>query len=367
MLSFTHSHKNDDESINVNVDVSNRTLIRVIAIIIVSFLLVLLFIKISHSILLIFIAFFLALFLNAPVSRLAHFLPGKRKDSRSMATTLSFLLVIILLTILASFIIPPIVHQTERFITVSPRLISETKDQHTTLGHFIRSHNLQAFVNALSDQISTWAKHIGNNAFNSITKFLDSIVSMLVILVLTFMMLIEGPRWMRFMKASFIPNKQSVLANKLLDDMYLVIKGYVNGQVSLALIAAILIAPALFILHITYPVALIVLVFLAGLIPFIGHTIGAIIITVVALFHSVAAAIIILVYYIVYMQVENYVLQPRIQASTTNMSPLLVFIAIIIGINFGGLVGGLVAIPIAACIRVITIEYLNYHKSQSIA
>jgi len=364
MINTPNHNKNDyeHESIKVDINVTNRTLIRIIAIIVASFLLILLFSKLTHSILLIFIAFFLALFLNAPVSRLARFLPGKRKGSRSMATTLSFLLVIVLLAIFASYVIPPLIQQTEKFIAVSPRLINETKNQHTTLGHFIRHHNLEAFVGALSHQISIWVKHIGDNAFSSITKVLDSIVSMLAILVLTFMMLVEGPRWVNFFKQSIVPKKQSSLMNKLLDDMYVVIKGYVNGQVLLAFIAAILIAPALFILHISYPIALIVVVFLAGLIPVIGHTIGAVIISIVALFHSLPAAIIILIYYIFYMQVENYLLQPRIQANTTNMSPLLVFIAIILGLNFGGLVGGLVAIPIAACLRVVILEYLDYKR-----
>ena len=91
----------------------------------------------------------------------------------------------------------------------------------------------------------------------------------------------------------------------------------------------------------------------------VGHTLGAIVISIVALFHSPIAAIIILVYYLFYQQVENYVIQPRIQANTTDLSPLLVFMAIVIGISFDGLFGGLIAIPIAGCLRVLIIDYLE--------
>jgi predicted PurR-regulated permease PerM len=91
----------------------------------------------------------------------------------------------------------------------------------------------------------------------------------------------------------------------------------------------------------------------------VGHTIGAIIVTTVALFHSLTAAIIILAYYILYQQIENYVVQPRIQANATNMSALLVFISVILGANFGGLLGALVAIPVAGCIRVAVLDYLE--------
>jgi predicted PurR-regulated permease PerM len=63
-----------------------------------------------------------------------------------------------------------------------------------------------------------------------------------------------------------------------------------------------------------------------------------------------------------YQQFENYIIQPRIQANTTNMSPLLVFASVIVGISFGGLAGGIVAIPVAGCIRIIILEYLNYNN-----
>jgi predicted PurR-regulated permease PerM len=102
-----------------------------------------------------------------------------------------------------------------------------------------------------------------------------------------------------------------------------------------------------------------VVVFICGLIPMVGHTIGAIIVTLVALFHSVSSAVIILAYYILYQQIENYLIQPRIQANTTNMSPLLVFAAVLVGVSFGGLFGGLVAIPVAGCIRIALLEYLR--------
>jgi predicted PurR-regulated permease PerM len=152
------------------------------------------------------------------------------------------------------------------------------------------------------------------------------------------------------------------MTERLGNDMYQVIKGYVNGQVFLAALASVMILPAVLLLHIGYPAALLVIIFICGLIPMVGHTIGAIIVTIVALFHSTSSAIIILAYYILYQQIENYLIQPRIQANTTNMSPLLVFMSVVIGVNFGGLFGGLVAIPVGGCIRIAALEYLHSRK-----
>jgi predicted PurR-regulated permease PerM len=94
----------------------------------------------------------------------------------------------------------------------------------------------------------------------------------------------------------------------------------------------------------------------------VGHTIGAIIVSIVALFHSVGSAVGIFIYYLLYQQIENYLIQPRIQANTTNMSPLLVFASVVVGVSFGGLFGGLVAIPVAGCLRIALLEYLRSRK-----
>ena len=142
--------------------------------------------------------------------------------------------------------------------------------------------------------------------------------------------------------------------------MYRVVKGYVNGQVTLAAIASLFLLPALLILGVSYPIALVFVVFVCGLIPMVGHTIGAAIVTAVTLFGgSLPHAIIILAYYILYQQVENYLIQPRIQANSTNLSPLLVFTAVVIGVSFNGLLGGLVAIPVMGCIRILVLYYLE--------
>jgi len=121
----------------------------------------------------------------------------------------------------------------------------------------------------------------------------------------------------------------------------------------------VLVVPMLFILGIDYPIALMGIVFICGLIPMVGHTLGAIIVTIVALFTSPVAALIILAYYFLYQQIENYLVQPRVQANSTNMSPLLVFASVVIGVSFGGIFGGLVAIPIAGCIRILVLDYLQ--------
>ncbi len=360
MISMLHFRKTDKIS-EVTVTVSTETFVRLAFLTVITLVLLLAARKASHALLLIFTAFFLTLALNAPVNLLSRHLPGKRRNSRTLATSLSFLIVVLLLGGFIASMVPPLVRQTESFASAAPRLIRDFRSQDSQTGRFIREHHLEKQVDTVSKQLSERLRHLGGSAFSSLQRIGNSVFSLLTILVLTFMMLVEGPRWVAFVR-ELIPDRRQKKADRLAREMYKVIKGFVNGQVTLAALAAVLIMPAVLLLHISYPIALMVIIFICGLIPLVGHTIGAIIITLVALFHSTSAAIIILSYYIFYQQVENYLVQPRIQANSTNMSPLVVFMSVIIGVSFGGLFGGLLAIPIAGCIRIALLEYLRSKK-----
>lgn len=344
----------------VRITVSNRTIFRVVVMVFVTMVFFAALKSASHALMLIFIAIFLALALNAPVHWLAEHIPGKRRGNRVWGTAISFLIVIVLLGAFLASIVPPLVRQTSTFISAAPQLVEEVRSQDSQLGKFVRRYHLQDQVNKFSDQLSERLKDATGTAVSAAGRVGSSIFSTLTVLVLTFMMLIEGPRWLKTF-AAMMSKEHQARADHLATQMYKVIKGYVNGQVLLAALAALFIVPMLFILGIDYPVALMVVVFICGLIPLVGHTIGAIIVTTVALFQSVPAALIILAYYILYQQIENYVIQPRIQANSTNMSPLLVFSSVIIGVSFGGLLGGLVAIPVAGCIRIYILDYLRTH------
>jgi len=350
--------RNKNQPETVKFTISNRTVIRILLLVIVSIIGLTALRKAEHAIVVLFTAFFLALALNGPVHWIAIRLPGKRRGSRALATGISFFVVVAVLLGFLGSIVPPLVTQTSNFIAAAPSLVEEVRDQNSTVGQFIARHNLQAQVDKFSSQLSDRLGNISSTALTGVTKVGSSIFSVLTVLVLTFMMLIEGPRWLRFFR-DLIPDSHHERVDRLALDMYKVVKGYVNGQVVLAFIAACMLLPGLLILHISYAAALFVIVFICGLIPLVGHPIGAVIVTTVALFHSPWTAIIILGYYILYQQIENYIIQPRIQANSTNMSPLLVFSAVIIGVSFGGLFGGLVAIPAMGCIRIALLDYLR--------
>lgn len=312
----------------------------------------------SHAIFIVFIAFFLALALNGPVSWLARHFPGRARNNRAWGTSMAFLIVILLLGGFIASLVPPLIKQTQNLIDAAPGLIQDVRNQEGAIGDLVARYNLEDQVTELSQELSSRLKSGVSQAFTTVQQVSGSIFTVLTVLVLTFMMLVEGPRRLEFFY-ELVPEDKKAVTKRMAFSMYRVVKGYVNGQVTLAAMAAILITPVFIIMDVSYPIGLMVIVFICGLIPMVGHTIGAIIATLVAAFTSPTAAIVVLAYYIFYQQVENYLIQPKVQANSTDMSPLLVFMSVVIGVSFSGLIGGLVAIPVAGCLRIALLEYLR--------
>lgn len=353
---FSLFNKNTDQQLELTI--SNRTIIRVLAMVLVFIGVLAALRQVTHALVLIFVAFFLTLALNAPVHWIDKHLPGKHHKTRSLATIVSVLAVLLVFTAFLAAVVPPISRQTGSFINAVPRFVHQLNNPNSTTNSLIQHYHLQSQVNSFSSSLTNRLRNFSGQAVSTITHIGSSLVSLLTILVLTFMMLVEGPRWVSIARR-IIPEEYREHVEEVTRGMYKVIKGYVNGQVILALLAAGLVSVGLAIFDVPYPFALIFVVFVAGLIPMIGHTIGAIVVASVAYFHSASSAIYILIYYIVYQQIENYLIQPRLQATATQMSPLLVFIAVVLGISFGGLIGALVAIPTMGCVRIIVLDQLT--------
>lgn len=354
VMTFFSRRSNTEVALTITI----KTFFKVLLLIVLTIVLLAALQKATYALTLITIALFLALALNAPVSWVARHLPGALRGSRSYATALSYFIVVALLGAFIVVITPPVVRQTQSFIANAPQLVRDIRDQNSQVGRLVARYHLEGQLDDISNQLSQRLQHSSGTAVSALSRIGSSLFATLTILVLTFMMLIEGPMWVKLAR-QLLPEAQRVHIDHLTRDMYKAVKGFVNGQVMLAAIASLMLLPGLLLFHVSYPVALLGVVFICGLIPMVGHTIGAVIVTFIALFHSPFSAMGILVYYISYQQIESYLIQPRVQANSTNLSPLAVFVSVVVGVSFGGLLGGLLAIPVAACLRVWLVDYLH--------
>lgn len=356
----------------VTVDVETKTVVRILVAVGIFVGLIFLVWRLWPALILVMISMILALALNQPISLIANRLPGK---NRVLATTAAFLVV---LGVLGTFIyvaVPPVVDQTTKFVQNLPEYVEGLRQRGGPVADFINHYGLQAQVDQLvvgaQQQAGNIAQGVGTSVVNGIASFFNGFVTIVTILVLTFLMLVEGPRWVKRFWNLYTNDERMERHQHLAQKMYRVVSGYVNGQVVVAGIAAAIGLATLLILASIFPVpvsAVIPLtgvIFITDLIPLIGATIGAVIIIMVLLFSDPTAALIFLIYFVIYQQIENNFIQPLVQSRTVALSALSVLVALILGITLLGLLGGILAIPLAGCIRVLLLDYMEHRKRKA--
>lgn len=343
----------------LEVTISNKTILRIIGMVLLAVVLVGFIENALHPLTLIFVSFFLTLALNPAVTFVANKLKNK---SRTRATALAYVVVMTVLIGFFALVLPPLISQTTNFIKEVPQTLRDLENDQGAVGEFVRRYELEEQVVQIANDWAKDTSNITNQAVSTASRVVSNLVSIITVLILTFMMLVEGPKWIAVFWRQYPKNKREhsiSLASKMND----VVTGYVNGQVLVAAIGATFAVTALFIATTVFnvdtvnPIALGGIVFLFGLIPTIGVIIGSSIVILFSLFASIPLALTMLAFFVVYQQVENATVQPFIQSRANELTPLIVFLAAILGIGFGGLLGAIIAIPIAGCMKVLLDDY----------
>lgn len=312
-------------------------------------------------------ALFLALALNGPVSWLAKHLPG---GGRVAGTTLSFITVVLLLGSFVTLVVPPILQQTAKFAETVPTIINSATRQYDGLNQLIDRYQLQPQVDQAIDSVkgnaAKWAASIGGNVVGSLSTFGGFVVSLIIALVLAFLMLIEGPALLEKVWKLYDDKDKMEYHRHLMQRMYHVVNGYVVGQLIVAAIGATVIGVFVFILsfiseapgNLAIPSAAIY--FVLCLIPVFGSSIAALLIGLLLVLNDPVAAIIFIVGFIIYQQIENNIVAPTVQSRKMELTALWILLAVTIGVYIFGVVGAIIAIPIAGCLKVLFDEYLKY-------
>ncbi len=355
------------------IDIDTQTFVR-FWLVVIAFVLGLYALHMATTALIILgVSFFLALALSLPVAKIASFLPGR---SRVAATAIAYIAVIAILGAVIFLVVPPIIQQSARFIETLPSVVDGSISQWRGLNNLIEQYNLQTQVNdvlaTVQSNASSWAGNVGQNIVAGIGSFFNFVAALILVLVLTFLMLVEGPRWMTRIWGLYTDRERRTKHQRIIGRMYNVVTGYVTGQLTVSSIGALFAGLTVFILSfffaipgdLAFPTAAVT--FLLSLIPMFGATIGGVIITALLAFNSIPAAIIYVIYFVIYQQIENNFISPNIQAKRIELSALAVLAAVTIGLYMFGVVGGIIAIPIAGSLRVLLDEHLAAAKQRRI-
>jgi predicted PurR-regulated permease PerM len=308
------------------------------------------------------IGIFLAVALTPIVDRLEQ-----NRVRRSLAILLVYLALLLALGLFGALIVPPLVEQVEELVEFATNLSQQPGGAEEGLRGLAERFGIGQFYDTLREQASTLPSRLGNAtgpllAFT--TGILTSITAFLSILLITFFLLLDGRRFVEAGLLLFAAPQRPRL-RRILEQSAGAIASYIKGSGTLALIAGTASFIALTILDIPYALLLGVIIAILTPIPLVGGTLGAVIVGLVALFVDPVKAGIFLVYYLIYQQVENNLLQPFIFGRNVKLHPLAIFLAVLAGAQLAGILGALLAIPVAEIIRIIGVEWLATRARQT--
>lgn len=308
--------------------------------------------QLSSVLTLLLVALFLALGLDPLVAMLQ-----RRGLGRSWAVSLVLLGVIAVFAGFGAAVVPALVTQASDFGTQLPDLVNQLQDSAAVRG---LDQRFGLITNA-TDQLEKWVTNkdtvltVFGGVFGAGKAVVSGAFSVFTVLVLT-LYILASKQTMTAAVYRLVPSSRRERVRLLGDEILRRVGAYIAGQVAVASINAVLTYVVLLVLGIDYALVLAIAVGMLGLIPMVGATLGAVIVVLVALFDSWQLAVIVLVYYVIYQQAENYLISPRIMSRAVSVPGSVAMIAALAGGTLLGILGALVAIPVAAGIMLIIEE-----------
>jgi predicted PurR-regulated permease PerM len=305
-------------------------------------------VSVSSMLLLIAAAFFIALGLEPAVSWLVN-----RRVPRWAAVTVVLIAVFALVIGSIAALIPPLAQQVRQFVDLAPRYMQSVQDHSSWIGRLNDRFGLQQRV--------TDAVHgLGGSAVGDVVKagstVVGGIADLFILAVLTVYFLVSIPR-IRATLYRFAPNSRRPRTILIGDQICAKVGAYVLGNVVISVITGLATFVWLVVFGIPYPVLLAIFVALLDLVPF-GSTVAGFIVAAVGLTVSLPVAIATAAFYVVLRVVEDYLLVPKIVGRAVDIPAVTTVVAVLIGGGLLGIVGALVAIPVAAGIQLIVREVL---------
>lgn len=313
----------------------------------------------------VFILIIISIFLAAGLNPAVLFFQN-RGLKRGMAVGAVMASVLLFVGVFIAVAVPPLIDQGNAFLNNAPQLVRDLNNN-----AFINDlNNKYGVIDSLQSKVNSLIKdgQFAITAFGGVIgvgkAVVSGLVSALTILVLTLYFLASLPQVIDI-GLRFVPASRRNRVSKLVNAIVGRVGSFVGGQAIIATIAAIFILIMGLIIGMPYAGPLAMFVLICGFIPLIGHFIGMSVVTLVSLTKSPTTALVALAAYVIYVQIENYVITPRIMRRSLSIPGLVTIIAALLGTSLLGLVGGLLAVPIAAAVLLILDEVVFPRADQS--
>ena len=271
---------------------------------------------------------------------------------RGFAVALIFMVAVGFITLFAALVVPPLVREISGLANDIPDYVQRLQTRRDWLGNLARKYDLATKLKDAAAQIPKKVSESFGTILGITGQVASAVFNLLTIAILSIYFLLSVPRMHRVTAAMFSPAKR-LQGERLVEESVGKIGGYVSGNLLTSGIAGLCSLVALVVFGIPFAVALAMWVAIADLIPAVGATLGAVPAVIVAFFSSVLDGVAILGFFAVYQQVENYYIVPKVMKNAVDLSPAAVIVSTLIGGSLAGFAGALLALPVAATIKVI--------------
>lgn len=315
----------------------------------------------SQVFVIILVALFLATGLNPAVEAIR-----RRGTSRTTAVAIIFTGVLVFVGLFLALVVPPLVRQSAHLIDIAPSLLQDLKANPRIAA--LNEH--YAFIDTLQKKLASITSDgtLLVSAFGGVIgvgkTVLSGTLTGLTILVLTLYFITSLPE-ATAIALKMVPASRRPRIALLTDAIIARVGAFVGSQILVSAMASIFVTAMSLVLGLPSPITIGIIIFICGLVPLIGHFLGCTIVTLIAATQSVTIGIIAFVAYVLYVQVENYVVTPRIMKRTLAVPGAVTIISALIGTSLLGLVGGLLAVPVAASIILILEEVVFPRAEQN--
>jgi predicted PurR-regulated permease PerM len=345
-------------------DIPARSVLRVVTIVVLAVLALYLVYLLRKPIGWVLTATFIAIALSGPVNRL------ERRMRRGFAISLVYLGLILVPIGLTALVVPPLVTQGTNLAGDLPNYASDVQNFVNKNERLRKLDQKYDITGSLNKQAATLPARIGDAAkvLGDIgLGLVNSIFALVNILILSIFILAGGRGWVDA-ALRLRPEAERTRMRRVLDSTASAVGGYVQGALTIALIAGIQSFVVMELLGVPFAAPLAVLAGLASLIPLVGATAAAIVIGLVTLFNDFPTDTVIwAIWAIVYQQIENNIIQPQVQRRTVQVQPFIVLVAVLFGSTLLGILGAIVAIPLAASIQILVKEWWDWRQESRLA
>ncbi|WP_406080598.1 AI-2E family transporter [Micromonospora sp. NBC_00858] len=275
---------------------------------------------------------------------------------RALATLLVFLAAFVTLSILIAVILVPLLDELERFAERAPELLRDARAGRGQLGSLLERTGALRYVSGHSDQLRDFGDRLRQPAVGVLRGVVETVAGLVTVIVMAYLMVLEAPRITRGVLVA-AGDGQAERLRRVGREVSRSVTGYLTGNLLISVICGLLTFVVLTLTGVPFAAVIGLLVAVADLIPLVGATLGAVIAAGAGFVHSPTAGIVVLVFFVVYQQVENHLLQPLILSRAVRLNPLTVLVSVLLAAELAGLLGALLAIPAAGIVQTLLREY----------